>query len=108
MWGFLIFHQPLFIVDHAFAGIFGDVELARVHADRVLGADLDAETAVNAFTQIEDKCGRIFFDVGIGMFGGGDLDAARRANRFAHHAGHTARRPVLPLREPVACPGALG
>ena len=46
----LLVHQSFFIVDHAFAGILGGVELTSVHADRVFRANLDAKTAVNAFT----------------------------------------------------------
>jgi len=45
----LFFHETFFVVDHAVAGVFGDFEIAGVHADGVFGADFHTKAAVNAF-----------------------------------------------------------
>ncbi len=66
-----------------------------VHADGVLRADFDAKSAINAFAKVQNELGGVFFDIGIRVLRGGDLDASGRAYGLTHHAGHTSGRTVL-------------
>ena len=100
----LSFHQPFFIINHILAGIFRCVEFPCIHADGIFRTDFDAKAAIDAFAQIEDKFGGIFFDIRVRMFCGGDLNASGRAYGFTHHAGHTTRRAVLALGQAVTGP----
>ena len=100
----LTVHQPFFIVDHALAGIFGDVQASCIHADRVFRTNLDAETAINTFTQIKHKLGGILFNIGIRMFGSRDFNTSSRTNGLAHHASDATRRTIFALHQAMACP----
>ena len=104
----LSLHQALLVVDHAIAGVLGDIELAGVHADGILGADFNAKAAVNALTKVQDELGGIFFNIGVRMFRGGYLNAPGGADGFAHHAGHTSGRAVLTFGQAMAGPQSRG
>jgi len=92
---------------HLLPAIGGDVEDLRVHADGILRADLDAKTTVHAHAQVQVERRGHLLNVGIRMLFGDDVDAARRADGFAHHARNTARTSVFALGEAVTSPGAL-
>jgi len=93
----LSFHQAFFVVDHAFAGVFGNVKLLGVHADGVLWTDFHTKAAIHTFTKIQDKLGGVFFDVRVWMFRGSDLNAPGRAYGLAHHAGNTSGGTIFAL-----------
>jgi hypothetical protein len=93
----LFVHEAFFVVDHAFAGVFGDLELAGVHTDGVLWADFDTEAAIDTFAKIKDELSGVFFNIRVRVFCGSDLNTACRAYGLTHHAGHTTGRAVLAL-----------
>ena len=100
----LFFHETFFVVDHAVAGVFGDFEIAGVHADGVFGADFDAKAAINAFAQVQDELSGVFFNVRVWMFGSGDFNAPGRTHGFTHHTSHTSGRAVLSLGQAMTGP----
>src|SRR6185295_16891459 len=93
----LVAQKLLHVPDHVLARIGGDLHDLRVHADRVLGADFDAVAAVDALAEIDVEALGALLDHDVGAFLGLDLDAARRTDRLAHHAGDAARRAVVAL-----------
>src|SRR5881296_523326 len=64
-------------------------------------ARLHAEAAEDALAEVDVEAGRHLLDVRVRVLVGDDVDAPRRADRLAHHAGHAARRAILAAHEPV-------
>lgn len=87
--------QQEFAVEIKFrARVAGQIEIARIHADRIFGTGFHAQAAEAAAQKINFERERVFFDAAIGRFTGGDVNAFVWAGRFAHHARYTARRSV--------------
>jgi len=95
-------------IDHALAGVGSQLYDAGIHSDRVLGTSFDTEAAKDADAEIDIKHLRHFFDVGVRMFGRHDVNAARRADRLAHHAGYAARGTIFPPGQAVSRSKSLG
>ena len=93
--------QPVYMVHHALAGVLADLQVAAVHADRILWASLDTEAAVNALAHVDRELVSLFLDIRIGVFVGHDINAVGRADRLAHHATHAARAAILTLGQVV-------
>ena len=90
------------MVNHVFPGVGADIQVAAVHADSVLRADLHAETAVDALAHVDRELEGLFLHVGVRVLPGHDIDTVCRAHGLAHHATHAARAAVLPLGQVVA------
>ena len=96
------------IEDHSLARVCGDIEDLGIHPDRIFGTGLDTETAVDTFSQINDKAFGAFFDIRIRMLLGLNGNAPGRTDRFAHHASDAAGGSVFPFSEAVPCAGTGG
>jgi hypothetical protein len=88
--------------DHAFARIGTQFNDPRIHPDGIFRTGLNTEATKDANTQLNIKHLGHLFDVRIRIWGGYDVDAARRTYSLAHHAGNTSGRSVFPLREPMS------
>ena len=80
------------VVNHLGAGETGDrIILAEI--DRLLGADLFAESAIDATDHVDIECLWAFLHLAPALVGGDffrmNSDCARRANEFAKLAAHT-------------------
>ena len=93
------------VEDHSLAGGGRDIEDLDIHPNRILGAGLHTEAAVNAFPQVDHKTFGPLLDIRIGMLLGLDVNTAGWTDGFAHHAGHAAGRTVFAFGQPVPCPG---
>ena len=96
--------EHLLRVDHPLAAEGRELEDARVHADRVLGARLDAEPAEDALAEVDVEALGVLLDVRVRVLPRDDVDAVRRAHRLAHHAGHAPGRSVGAAHQPVEAP----
>ena len=94
------------VKNHSLPGVGGNVEDLGVHSNGVLRAGLHAETAVDAFAEIDDETFGTFFNVWVGVSLGLNVNAPGRADGLTHHAGHAPRGTVHALREAVPGAGA--
>ncbi len=90
--------------NHPLASVGSHFHDPRIHSNRVFGACFDAETAEYTDADIDIECLRHFLDIRIRILFCDDVDAMRRAYRFAHHAGDAARRSILAFGQTVARP----
>src|SRR5262245_57684405 len=92
-------HQEILLEAELLAGVIGGGVDARVHADGVAGARLDAEAAEHAAQLVDDEARREALVaapfVARRVLAGLDVDALRRARRRAAEARHAARRAVV-------------
>src|SRR6185295_5213432 len=93
-------HQAVAVDDELGARRADEVVLA-AHDDRLLGAGVDAEAAVDAAEQVDLEAGRVLLDRLLGPLARLDVDALGRADGRAHVAGHALRRAVLALGQDV-------
>src|SRR3972149_5146865 len=77
------------------AAVGGELEDARVHADGVLRARLDAVAAEDALAEVDVEALGHLLDLGVRVLRGDDVDAVGRADRLAPHAGDAAGRAGL-------------
>jgi hypothetical protein len=89
-------------IHHAFTGVRSKLHYSGIHANRIFRACFNAKAAKNTDSQIDIEAPGHFFDIWIRVFGCDYMDAARRAYRFAHHAGDASRGAVIAPRKAVA------
>src|SRR5690606_5142567 len=87
--------QEILLVDELVAGVVGNRVDARVHADGVAWACLDAVPAEDAAQLVDDELDRVALvappRVAFGVLACLDVDALGGARRGAAQAGHAAR-----------------
>src|SRR5258705_556971 len=98
-------HEQILLEDELIARVVGRGVLARVHADGVARARLDAKAAEDAAQLVDHELiGKALVAaalVPLGVFGGDDVDALRGARRRTTEASHAPRRAVVAQREAV-------
>ena len=96
-------HEQVLRVDELVARIVRDRVDARVHADGIAGAGLDAEAAEDAAELVDDELHRVALVaaalVALGVLARLDVDALRRARRRAAEARDATRARVVAERE---------
>ena len=95
-------------IDKLLPVIGGHLHDACVHADGIHGAGLHTEAAHDTAVQNNIKLHRIFLDGRVPAFTGADMDALRRTDGGAKHAGHTPWGTVFPLDQTMPGPVSGG
>src|SRR5215510_1141585 len=78
------------------------------HDDCFFRTGVDTESAVNAPHHIDVESQRKFFDLGVGMFAGFDVDALSGTDRGAHVTRDAFQTPIIPDGEYMGAAETFG